>query len=237
MTEFNIYCDETCHLENDHQTIMGFGAIVNPKSRTKTLCHKIKEIKTKHGLGEFYEFKWTKVSPSKLAFYIELLDFFLDTAELELRVLIVPDKTKLNHIAHEDSHDNFYYKMYYNLIKVMLEPKSAFNIYLDIKDTRSSQKILKLHEVLQKSQADFDKNIVRKVQSMHSYESQLMQLCDLLLGVIASANKGTSTSPAKLELVNHLRHKTGYSLTKSTLLKEKKLNIFIWKSKEELQNA
>lgn len=237
MTNFNVYCDETCHLENDHQLIMGFGAIIIPKSKVATFSHKIKQLKIKHGLGEFYEFKWTKVSPSKLNFYIELIDFFLDTKEIEFRGLIIPDKSKLDHAAFNDTHDNFYYKMYYSLIKVLLEPKNTFNIYLDVKDTRSSQKIKKLHEVLQSSQADFDRSIVSKVQSMHSYESQIMQLCDVMLGVVAAANKGAPSSAAKLELVNHLRNKTGYSLTKSTLLKEKKLNIFIWKRREEILNA
>jgi len=30
--EFNVYCDEPCHLENDRQPVMLLGAILCPKS-------------------------------------------------------------------------------------------------------------------------------------------------------------------------------------------------------------
>jgi hypothetical protein len=32
---FNIYCDESCHLENDHQKVMVLGAVWCPFDKTR----------------------------------------------------------------------------------------------------------------------------------------------------------------------------------------------------------
>ena len=42
---FNVYCDESCHLENDHQKAMVMGAIWCPLEKTR-------EISVHHGLEE-----------------------------------------------------------------------------------------------------------------------------------------------------------------------------------------
>ncbi len=36
----NIYCNESCHLENDHQQAMVLGAIWCPIERKLNNCHK-----------------------------------------------------------------------------------------------------------------------------------------------------------------------------------------------------
>ena len=60
---FNVYCDESCHLEHDHQTIMVLGAIWCPLEKTREIARSIRHIKDRHGLGRVFEIKWTKVSP------------------------------------------------------------------------------------------------------------------------------------------------------------------------------
>lgn len=37
MTEYNLYCDESCHLENDDSNVMVLGALILPKDK-KRLC-------------------------------------------------------------------------------------------------------------------------------------------------------------------------------------------------------
>lgn len=37
-TGFNIYCDESCHLENDHQRVMVLGAVWTPLTATARLA-------------------------------------------------------------------------------------------------------------------------------------------------------------------------------------------------------
>ena len=94
---FNVYCDESCHLERDGHRAMVLGAIWCPAEKTREINQRIREIKKKHGFGREFESKWTKVSASKQAFYLELLDYFFDDDDLHLRSLIVPDKSVINH--------------------------------------------------------------------------------------------------------------------------------------------
>jgi len=148
--------------------------------------------------------------------------------------LIVPDKGRLQHQAFKQTHDDWYYKMYFDLLKVILEQHSVYRIFLDIKDTRSSRKVAKLHEVLTNNMYDFDRGIVRIVQTVHSHEIELLQLCDLLIGAVSYVNRGLEESPAKRALVEHMRQRSGLRLTLTTLLREEKVNLFRWKAGEVL---
>lgn len=229
---YHIYCDESCHLENDQQAAMVLGALWCPATRVREGNVAIRALKEKHGFATDFELKWTKVSPAKIAFYRELVDYFFDNGWLHFRALIVPDKTKLRHDAYGQTHDEWYYKMYFDLLKVILERDSVYRIFLDIKDSRSARKVVKLHDVLTNNMYDFDRNIVRTVQNVHSHEIELLQLCDLLLGSISYANRGLAGSPAKQALVEHMRRRSRLKLTLTTLLREDKVNLFRWKAGE-----
>ncbi|MEH7056912.1 DUF3800 domain-containing protein, partial [Bacillus velezensis] len=74
---YNIYCDESCHLENDNQKAMVLGAIKIQRDRVKSVSDDIKSIKINHGLSKYAEIKWTKISPSKYELYEELKDYFI----------------------------------------------------------------------------------------------------------------------------------------------------------------
>jgi hypothetical protein len=229
---YNIYCDESCHLEHDQQKAMVLGALWCPSARVRDCNVAIREIKAAHGLNREFEIKWTKVSPAKLDFYRALIDFFFDNDHLHFRALIVPDKNRLKHEAFGQTHDDWYYKMYFDLLKVILEPGSTYGIFLDIKDTRSAGKVAKLHEVLTNNMYDFARSIVRNLQNVHSHEIEVLQLCDLLIGTVSYVNRGLTSSPAKQELIRRMRERSGYRLTWTTLLKEDKVNLFRWKAGE-----
>lgn len=97
MEIFNVYCDESCHLENDHQKVMVLGAIWCPLEKCREISVRLREIKKKHKLASDFEVKWTKVSPAKSQFYLEWMDYFFDDDDLHFRALIVPDKSLLRH--------------------------------------------------------------------------------------------------------------------------------------------
>ena len=65
-------------------------------------------------------------------------------------------------------------------------------------------------------------------------EVEILQLTDLLIGAISYINRDLSNSKAKVKLVEYIKTRSGYSLTKSTLLKEHKFNLLNWQSAEEL---
>ena len=57
--EYNVYCDESCHLENDGHKAMVLGAVWCPKDKRLEIAKRIREIKEKHGVGRHFEIKWT----------------------------------------------------------------------------------------------------------------------------------------------------------------------------------
>lgn len=241
----NIYCDESCHLKNDGQEAMVLGAVWCKESKKDEIFSRIKEIKYKHGLIPktvkqkqthlpTFEVKWNKVSATKIDFYKELIDYFFTDDDLHFRVVVVPNKRELDYIGYNHTHDTFYYKMYFLMIEGILNPEYKHSIYIDIKDTRSRDKVHKLEEVLRNSHIDFSKQIIKKVQQIRSHEVELVQLSDLLIGAISYVHRNLETSEAKKSLIELIRHRSKYSLMKSTLIKESKFNILVWRSKPKI---
>lgn len=224
----NIYCDESRHLLNDRQKAMVLGALWCLGGKTQNYNMAIAELKNKHNLSKYFEIKWTKVSPGKSAFYHELIDFFFDSVGIGFRAWVVPDKSVLDHDEFGQSHDDWYYKMYFYLLRNLIWPQKKYNVYLDIKDTRSRTKIVKLQEVLQNAHYDYQREVIQKVQHVHSHDIGLLQLSDLLLGAVAYKACGLSNSPAKCEIIEHIKQRSGLSLERNTLPSEKKFNLCFW---------
>jgi uncharacterized protein DUF3800 len=223
----NIYCDESCHLEHDGQPLMVLGAVFCEATKTREVAERIREIKERHGLPRGFEIKWTKVSPAKVEFFRDVVDYFFDDDDLHFRALIA-DKSRLHHGAFAQTHDEWYYKMYFSLLKALLSPDQRYHIYLDIKDTRGAAKVGRLHDILCNSMYDFNRRIIGRLQLVRSHEVEQMQLADLLIGAVGYANRGPATSAAKQALVDRVRKRSGYSLRSTTLLREQKLNLFHW---------
>lgn len=226
--EYNIYCDESCHLENDNSKVMVLGAIWCPIEKRREIFTRIREIKVQYSLPKYFEIKWNKVSPAKVDFYLQLMDYFFDDDDLHFRALVVPDKTALNHTFFNQTHDTFYYKMYFDMLKVILAPVNAYNIYIDIKDTRSQNKVEHLCQVLRNNHYDYDNKIIKKVQQIQSHEAEALQLADLLIGAIGYLHRGLNSNQAKLQLIDRMQKRSGYNLRHSTLYREDKTNLFIW---------
>lgn len=96
---YNVYCDETCHLEHDGINDMVIGAVWCPQNKLREINQRIKEIKARNGISPSTELKWTKVSPAKVQAYKDVIDYFFDDDDLHFRAIIIPDKSKLNHAA------------------------------------------------------------------------------------------------------------------------------------------
>ena len=230
---YNIYCDESCHLENDRQKAMVLGAVWCPLDKSREIAVRLREIKQKHGLSSLFEVKWTKVSPAKTRFYLDLVDYFFDDDDLHFRALIVPDKSLIRHDAFPgQDHDDWYYKMYFDMLKVIFKPEARYRIYLDIKDTRGAQKVVKLHEVLCNDRYDFSREVIERLQLVHSHEIEQLQLADLLIGAVAYLNRNLNGNEGKIALIERMKHRSGYDLTRTTLLREEKMNIFRWHATE-----
>lgn len=229
MEMFNVYCDESCHLENDRQPVMALGAIWCPKSECARLSKEISEIKSKHNATG--ELKWTKVSASRHDFYIDLVNWFFREPLLNFRSLVVLNKANLNHkIFNQSSHDDFYYKMYFSLLSKVLSPLNKYDVYLDIKDTRSRLKNTQLKKILCNNVYDFTEQMIGKVQNVHSNESHLVQLVDLFLGALTYKHRHLSENSTKLDIIKLIENKLRYPFTlmSSTPLTEEKFNLFLF---------
>jgi len=228
--KINIYCDESGHLEYDQVPVMVLGALWCDANKAREIAVRIREIKASHGLPSGFEAKWTKISPARKDFYLALLDYFFDDDDLYFRAVVIPDKSKLDYAHFGQDHDTWYYKMYFELLRFLIDPQAEHYIYLDVKDTRGGMKVNKLREVLCNDTYDFDKEIIKRIQQVRSHEVAQIQLTDLLIGAISYANRGLSTNSAKLAFVERMRERSGHKLSKSTLLRETKVNILVWEA-------
>ncbi|MBZ5566688.1 MAG: DUF3800 domain-containing protein [Acidobacteriia bacterium] len=224
---FNIYCDESCHLEHDRQPIMVLGAVWCPTEKSREIAVRIRELKQRHGISRDYEIKWERVSPGKLEFYLDVVDYFFDDDHLNFRAYVAA-KHGLRHEEFGQDHDTWYFKMYFHMLALLLDPESRYRIYLDIKDSRSAAKIAKLHDVLCNNIYDFQHRIIERVQTVESKHVQQVQLTDLLVGAVSYANRNLQTSKAKLAIVDRIQRRSGYSLTGNTLMRAQKVNLFHW---------
>lgn len=228
-TVINIYCDESCHLPNDGHKAMVMGALWCHKAKVTTHNHAISALKAKHRLSPFFEIKWTKISTGKRDFYCDLVDYFFNQRTIGFRAWVIPDKTILTHDIFSQTHDEWYYKMYFYLLRNLITTERTYHIYLDIKDTRSRKKIAKLREVLSNANYDFSRQIIERIQHVHSHEIGLMQLVDVLIGAISYNARNLSSSPAKNDIIKLIKKRTGLSLSRNTLPGERKFNICVWR--------
>lgn len=231
----NIYCDESCHLENDRSDIMLLGAISCDKKYVRKIAEEIRELKVKHGLGSNFEIKWTKVSPAKESFYASIMRYFFEHSELQFRCVIIRGKSQLNNEAFHQTYDEWYYKMYYLLLSKMLDATKEYSVFIDIKDTCGGCKAAKLKEIINNFLYSFSHTCLRKVQIVKSHELELLQLCDLLIGAVGYYNRFMSAfcinrelSLAKADLCNDLTTLSSRPLDRTTPLSETKFNLFVW---------
>ena len=237
-TIINIYCDESCHLPNDGQKAMVLGALWCFKTEAGDHNHAIAELKAKHHLSPFFEIKWTKVSSGKLDFYKDLLNYFFNNNTIGFRAWVIPDKSILSHEKYNQTHDDWYYKMYFYLLRNLISTDRKHHIYLDIKDTRSRMKLHRLQEVLSNANYDFSREIIEKIQHVHSHDIGLLQLTDMLVGAVSYHTRGLAGSAAKNDLVQLVKNKTSLSLIRNTLPNEQKFNLCIWRPNNEgFENA
>ncbi len=229
--EYNIYCDESCHLERDRQPIMVLGGIWCLRDDVRAISEEIRDIKNRYSARG--ELKWSKVSRSRRDFFLEMTEYFFLRSNLNFRCLVVDDKSRLNHdYFNQGSHDSFYYKMYYYLLRNIIKSSNNYNIYLDIKDTRSAQKISKLKEVLCNNVYDFTHHMIGNMQNIHSHESEVLQLADFFIGAISYYNRRLSDNETKVDVINEIKLRTGQELHRASPPWVEKFNVFVFTPSE-----
>ena len=84
---------------------------------------------------------------------------------------------------------------------------------------------------------DFSSSIIERLQPIRSDEVQIMQLVDILIGATAYANRifpnDKNKSSAKTSVIDLIKRRSRYSLTKSTLYGDRKFNLLVWMPRGE----
>lgn len=163
--------------------------------------------------------KWSALSKSQYPFYKELIEYFFAT-DLQFRAIVI-DKSQLKHEAFNQSHDDFYDKMYFQLLNKKIFPENNYNIYMDIKDTHSFEKAASLKTYLNRNFVS-----VRTLQIIRSYESELMQLTDVIMGAIAYHLRNEKKVIAKNKVIDKIQAHCTLPITQSTPRSSEKFNLF-----------
>lgn len=235
-TCLHLYCDESCHLPYDKAPFLLLGLLACPAEKVRTAHEQLSAIWVRHALPKHFEVKWTKVSPAKLEFYRAVTEWFFASEGITFRALALPDKQRLYAALPEESRDALYYRLYYQLLRGAIEQENRYRVFLDLKDTRGSEKLSHLTEILRADADDPYGKSVENLQHVRSHEVKLLQVCDLILGAINFARRSQigAESPAKRALVRLIEERLGYSLTGDSLPGADKFALTTWHDPDAL---
>lgn len=213
---FNFYCDESTHLQNDHKPYLLIAYVSSAFNQLQQHKEHLKMLRAKHKIKG--EIKWSSVSASQYPFYADLIEYFFSN-DLNFRAVIV-EKNKINNTLEGFSYNDFYFRMYYQLLHHKIDMQYHYNIYFDIKDTRSHKKLHKLKEILKWNAS------IRSFQFIRSHESSMMQLTDLIMGAINYKLRGENKVIAKNKLIEKIEAHCKMPITQSTPKNADKFNLF-----------
>ena len=230
--EYNIYCDESCHLVSNNSKYMLIGAVYCPKFKVKKINEYINHLKTNYNLSNKIELKWNKVDKKTEKLYLDIINYFFNNDDLKFRVIVI-DKTKLNHKKYNQTENDFYHKAYYEILKYIIIPGNSYNIYPDIKDTHSYYYHQITLNYLRIKMSDTNKKTIKKIQPIKSYEAPILQINDILIGALSYYYRNLSTNSIKLNIIHEIQKLYQNNFDISSSYSNTKFNIFIWKSKDD----
>lgn len=230
--EYNIYCDESCHLASNNSKYMLIGAVYCPKFKVKKVNEYINHLKNNYNLSNKIELKWNKVDKKTEKLYLDIINYFFNNDDLKFRVIVI-DKTKLNHKKYNQTENDFYHKAYYEMLKYIIIPGNSYNIYPDIKDTHSYYYHQITLNYLRIKMSDTNKKTIKKIQPIKSYEAPILQINDILIGALSYYYRNLSTNSIKLNIIHEIQRLYQNNFDISSSYSNTKFNIFIWKSKDD----
>jgi len=214
---FNIYIDESCHLEHDESEVMCIGYIKIDQDDYYALKEVIKSIKLKH--RNPMEVKWNTISMSRWPLYKDLIDFFFQS-NIEFRSVLIKNKKNLGPVRYNrEDKNSFYYKTLLLLLNNKVsEGEDEYRVYLDVKDTRGKTRLTVLKEELEEKHKGVSP--FKHFQHLHSNENEFLQLTDLFIGAICYKSRPEfrkeNASAVRCTVVKYLEECSGYALDDGT---------------------
>ncbi|NQT16161.1 MAG: DUF3800 domain-containing protein [Planctomycetes bacterium] len=225
--KFEVYCDESrpdllASSKPDGRSLV-IGSLwlcADDRVEFKKAIHALRD---KHRVGG--EFKWQKVSPSRVEFYKELVQWFMGVQDrLRFRCIAV-EHEKVNLVRYHDSDQELgFYKFYYQVLHHWIVDFNEYVVFCDCKKNRDPKRLHILRRCLDASNLS---SVVRSVQAVPSSESVLIQLADVLTGIAAARLNGRlRDGSAKAELVRLTEKRLGRRIG-PTSRAEPKFNVFV----------
>lgn len=225
--EFDVYCDESrpdlLSSKNPQAKYMLIGSLWLETSNRQSFKDELHQLRDEYKIGG--EFKWQKLSPSRLEFYKALVNWFVEKGDaLRFRSVVV-DHEKVNLVRfHHNDQELGFYKFYYQMLHHWILDFNKYHIFCDYKVNREKDQLRILHRCLSYT------NISAKIdilQAIKAKESVLMQLVDVLTGITAVKLNGQDIkSYAKREIVAEIETRLGKAIA-HTYKGEKKFNVFV----------
>lgn len=227
---YNLFCDESRQdLLASASSITStnryccIGGVMIPDSSREKIKSDIKKIQEKYGV--YGELKWGTVSPSKITFYLELIDYFFSEHEISFRTVVI-DSTKINNeIYNEADQELGYYKFYYQLLFHWMDQQSIYRIYTDQKTNGDRMRLRELRNILNNSYSFASP--VESIQAINSREAVILQMENILMGAVGyKYNFGkTGKSTAKEQVIERIEQHLHREI-RSTTKGENKFNVF-----------
>ncbi|MBF0142306.1 MAG: DUF3800 domain-containing protein [Magnetococcales bacterium] len=223
--DFDVYCDESRPdlLTSTHPggQFVVIGSLWQASDRRLEYKQAIHALRDTYRVGG--EFKWQKVSPSRIQFYEAIVDWFADQGQdVRFRCICIRHD-QLNWSLHGEDRELGFYKFYYQMLHHWILDFNRYAVFCDYKSNRVMSRLSTLKQCL--SYANLTSEIAQ-VQAVRSEESVLIQLTDVLTGAVsAKFNQTLTPDSAKSALVRRLETRLGHPL-QSTCRGEQKFNIF-----------
>jgi hypothetical protein len=224
--KFEVYCDESrpdlFTSQKRNARYLMIGSLWLPAGLRNEVKDKIKGLRQRH--NTWGEIKWTKVSPSRLPFYLDLIDLF-EAYGMDMRFrCIAVDSNQVDMNWHENDSELGFYKFYYQLLHHWILDFNEYRIFCDTKTNRDLTRLKVLHRCLNRANLS---SRVSSIQALPSRQVVLIQLSDLLLGAASSRlNQTLQSGSPKEAVVQRLESHLGVTQLHATHRDEEKFNIF-----------
>jgi hypothetical protein len=225
--KFEVYCDESrpdlLGSTKSSAKYMIIGSLWLPSEKRGAFKEQIHGLRDKHRVAG--GFKWRKVTPSRIHFYEEIIDWFFSKGnDLRFRCIAV-DSKEVNLIKfHNSDQELGFYKFYYQMLHHWILDYNEYSVFCDYKSSRERNRLAVLRRCLQYSNLSAE---VTNVQAIRSKESVLLQLADVLTGVVGTSMTGLgSPGTAKRSIISRVERQIGRAVG-HTIRDEQKFNVFV----------
>jgi len=196
--DLEVYCDESrqelFHSPPSSGNYVLIGGIWIKAQERPALKEAIKALRARHCV--YGEFKWNRVSPSRLGLYKDLIRLFF-SRDICFRTVVI-ESDELNRVRfHQADNELMFYKFYYQLLHHWILDFNNYRVFLDTKTNRVRDRLKTLERCLSNSNI----SSVVSVQALPSHEVDLIQLVDVLIGAVSYKFHKRTTSKAKQEIV------------------------------------